>query len=239
MGSHLELAVTGACLVVVLLRDDDVYVMNLGDSRAIVAQRWDDEDCLIGSMWVEDIGVGLETETRIPGYSAIGLEALQLSTDHSTSIEEEVQRIRREHLDDDQCVVNDRVKGRLTVTRAFGAGYLKQSLIEELLSRAAKKAGKLIVWSSSSKPDAPRTTPSKPSSESAIRKWWRSLALALLAAALAITVAALQQTTEHADTKERPLLRFGLGTRGRQGAAAAVAHLFGCSAGSFSSLALS
>lgn len=127
MGSHPELAVTGACLLVVLLRDDDVYVMNLGDSRAIVAQRRDDEDCLIGSIPVEDIGVGLETETRIPGYSAIGLEALQLSTDHSTSVEEEVQRIRREHPDDDQCVVNDRVKGRLTVTRAFGAGYLKQA----------------------------------------------------------------------------------------------------------------
>jgi serine/threonine protein phosphatase PrpC len=88
MGSHPELAVTGACLLVVLLRDDDVYVMNLGDSRAIVAQRRDDEDCLIGSIPVEDIGVGLETETRIPGYSAIGLEALQLSTDHSTSVEE-------------------------------------------------------------------------------------------------------------------------------------------------------
>ncbi|AQK73711.1 putative protein phosphatase 2C 26 [Zea mays] len=127
MGSHPELAVTGACLLVVLLRDDDVYVMNLGDSRAIVAQRRDDEDCLIGSIPVEDIGVGLEIETRIPGYSAIGLEALQLSTDHSTSVEEEVQRIRREHPDDDQCVVNDRVKGRLTVTRAFGAGYLKQA----------------------------------------------------------------------------------------------------------------
>ena len=79
---------TGACLLVVLLRDDDVYVMNLGDSRAIVAQRRDDEDCLIGSMRVEDIGVGLETETRIPGYSTIGLEALQLLTNHSTSIEE-------------------------------------------------------------------------------------------------------------------------------------------------------
>lgn len=127
MGSHPELAVTGACLLVVLLRDDDVYVMNLGDSRAIVAQRRDDEDCLIGSIPAEDIGVGLEIETRIPGYSAIGLEALQLSTDHSTSVEEEVQRIRREHPDDDQCVVNDRVKGRLTVTRAFGAGYLKQA----------------------------------------------------------------------------------------------------------------
>ena len=39
---------------------------------------------------------------------------------------QEVQRIRREHPDDDQCIVNDRVKGRLKVTRAFGAGYLKQ-----------------------------------------------------------------------------------------------------------------
>ncbi|CAD6242908.1 unnamed protein product [Miscanthus lutarioriparius] len=111
--------------------DDDVYVMNLGDSRSIVAQRRDDDDCLIGSMRVEGIGVGLETESRIPGYSAIGLEALQLSTDHSTSIEEEVQRIRREHPDDDQCIVNDRVKGRLKVTRAFGAGYLKQAKLND------------------------------------------------------------------------------------------------------------
>lgn len=89
MGTHPELAVTGACLLVALLRDDDVYVMNLGDSRAIVAQRRDDDDdCVLGTMRVEDIGVGLEAETRIHGYSAIGLEALQLSTDHSTSIEE-------------------------------------------------------------------------------------------------------------------------------------------------------
>jgi hypothetical protein len=85
----------------------------------------------------------------------------------------------------------------------FPEGDPAQSLIEELLSRAAKKAGKLIVWSSSSKPDAPRTTPSKPSSESAIRKWWRSLTPALLAAALAITVAALRPTMEHADAKGR------------------------------------
>jgi hypothetical protein len=39
---------------------------------------------------------------------------------------QEVQRIKLEHPDDDQCIVNDRVKGRLKVTRAFGAGYLKQ-----------------------------------------------------------------------------------------------------------------
>ncbi|CAN6280345.1 unnamed protein product [Urochloa humidicola] len=132
MGTHPELAVTGACLLVALLRDDDVYVMNLGDSRAIVAQRRDDDDdCMLGTMRVEDIGVGLENETMIHGYSAVGLEALQLSTDHSTSIEEEVQRIKREHPDDDQCIVNDRVKGRLKVTRAFGAGYLKQAKLND------------------------------------------------------------------------------------------------------------
>ncbi|KAM0924278.1 hypothetical protein ACQ4PT_004921 [Festuca glaucescens] len=120
MGSHPELAVTGACLLVALVRDDDVYVMNLGDSRAIVAQRADDGyGCAIGAMRMDDIGVGLEIEAR--------LEALQLSVDHSTSIQEEVQRIKLEHPDDDHCIVNDRVKGRLKVTRAFGAGYLKQA----------------------------------------------------------------------------------------------------------------
>ncbi|GJN21902.1 hypothetical protein PR202_gb09425 [Eleusine coracana subsp. coracana] len=132
--SHPELAVTGACLLVAVLRDDDVYVMNLGDSRAVLAQRRDDEDdCILGTMRVVDIGVGLETETRPPGYAyaMMGLEALQLSTDHSTSIEEEVQRIKREHPDDHQCIVNDRVKGRLKVTRAFGAGYLKQAKLND------------------------------------------------------------------------------------------------------------
>lgn len=39
---------------------------------------------------------------------------------------QEVRRIKNEHPDDKQCIVNDRVKGRLKVTRAFGAGFLKQ-----------------------------------------------------------------------------------------------------------------
>ncbi|KAF8101707.1 hypothetical protein N665_0201s0031 [Sinapis alba] len=54
------------------------------------------------------------------------LVALQLNTDHSTSIEDEVTRIKNEHPDDMHCIVNDRVKGRLKVTIAFGAGFLKQ-----------------------------------------------------------------------------------------------------------------
>lgn len=41
---------------------------------------------------------------------------------------QEVLRIKSEHPDDKQCIANDRVKGRLKVTRAFGAGFLKQVL---------------------------------------------------------------------------------------------------------------
>ncbi|CAA0829798.1 Probable protein phosphatase 2C 4 [Striga hermonthica] len=54
------------------------------------------------------------------------LSARQLTMDHSTSVKEEVRRIRNEHVDDPFAVFNDRVKGSLKVTRAFGAGYLKQ-----------------------------------------------------------------------------------------------------------------
>lgn len=39
---------------------------------------------------------------------------------------QEARRIKSEHLDDPACIVNDRVKGSLKVTRAFGAGYLKE-----------------------------------------------------------------------------------------------------------------
>ncbi|KAJ0989968.1 hypothetical protein J5N97_008324 [Dioscorea zingiberensis] len=105
MASNPELALTGSCLLAVLVRDDDVYVMNLGDSRAIVAQRNALDEC---------------------GAPSTELAALQLSMDHSTSIQQEVLRIKEEHPDDDQCIVNQRVKGRLKVTRAFGAGFLKQ-----------------------------------------------------------------------------------------------------------------
>ncbi|KAM7493972.1 hypothetical protein LguiB_028581 [Lonicera macranthoides] len=154
-----ELALMGSCLLVVLMRDEDVYVMNVGDSRAIVAQ-------------YESQEVGCSTKSKGPGASGLDgivedstnagerlkmvenevnpgvkLTALQLSTDHSTSIKEalsrlvfqlnyisgEVRRIKDEHPDDKHCIVNDRVKGRLKVTRAFGAGFLKQPKLNDAL----------------------------------------------------------------------------------------------------------
>lgn len=77
MDCNPELAVMGSCLLVVLMRDDDVYVMNLGDSRAIVAQYREKEG--------QESCVG---EIEVPEREAMELVALQLSTDHSTSIEE-------------------------------------------------------------------------------------------------------------------------------------------------------
>ncbi|XP_048140887.1 protein phosphatase 2C 29 isoform X2 [Rhodamnia argentea] len=143
LDTNPELALMGSCLLVVLMRDEDVYVMNVGDSRAIVAQSEAEE---VGSSI--DYGAQGGKEPSMEGIveesldmqrkkkvekegpaQSMRLTALQLSTDHSTSIEEEIIRIRNEHPDDNQCIVNDRLKGRLKVTRAFGAGFLKQRVL--------------------------------------------------------------------------------------------------------------
>ncbi|KAF2620154.1 hypothetical protein F2Q68_00038459 [Brassica cretica] len=90
-----ELALMGSCVLVMLMKGEDVYVMNVGDSRAVLGQRLE----------------RINEETMIKGCEGDpGLSASQLTVDHSTNVEEP-------------------------------EGDPAQHLVQELLFRAAKKAG--------------------------------------------------------------------------------------------------
>lgn len=126
-----ELALMGSCVLVMLMKGEDVYLMNVGDSRAVLAQ---EAELDLGPRKMhqdlkrinEEILSNHNTFGGVGCGGLINSISLQLTTDHSTHVEEEVQRIRNDHPDDASAIINDRVKGYLKVTRAFGVGFLKQ-----------------------------------------------------------------------------------------------------------------
>ncbi|MCD7472700.1 hypothetical protein HAX54_014028 [Datura stramonium] len=122
-----ELALMGSCVLVMLLKDQDVYLLNVGDSRAVLAQNPESDLSVSKFKRINEQSVNsIDALYRAESDRKHNLIASQLTMDHSTSIKEEVVRIRSEHPDDAFAIKNDRVKGSLKVTRAFGAGYLKQ-----------------------------------------------------------------------------------------------------------------
>lgn len=104
MEERPDLVSVGSCVLVVLLHGNDLYTLNLGDSRAVLA--------------TYDEGNGLSGNKM--------LKAMQLTESHTVENEVERTRLLSEHPDDPMPIVAGKVKGKLKVTRAFGVGYLKK-----------------------------------------------------------------------------------------------------------------
>ena len=104
MEDRPDLVSVGSCVLVMLLHGKDLYTLNLGDSRAVLAT-YDEGN---------DMG---QSES---------LKAIQLTDSHTVDNEVERTRLLDEHPDDSMPVVAGKVKGKLKVTRAFGVGYLKK-----------------------------------------------------------------------------------------------------------------
>lgn len=100
MDDRPDLVSVGSCVLVVLLHGTDLCILNLGDSRAVLAS--------------------------MPYVQNGALKATQLTETHSLENPLEYQRLLADHPDDSSVVRGNKIKGKLKVTRAFGVGYLKQ-----------------------------------------------------------------------------------------------------------------
>ncbi|KAK6943660.1 PPM-type phosphatase-like domain [Dillenia turbinata] len=126
-----ELSLMGSCVLVMLMKGEHVYLMNVGDSRAVLARKAE-PDFRLGKARQDLERINEETSHDLEAFDSTEFDGLynltsqQLTMDHSTNVADEVRRIRNEHPDDTSAVINDRVKGSLKITRAFGAGFLKQ-----------------------------------------------------------------------------------------------------------------
>ncbi|KAK7292278.1 hypothetical protein RIF29_08056 [Crotalaria pallida] len=111
MEERPDLVSIGCCVLLVLLHGNDLYTLNLGDSRAVLAT------CSTG---------GRKNESG-------RLKAIQLTDSHTVDNETERARVLANHPDDPKAIVAGKVKGKLKVTRAFGVGYLKKKILNDAL----------------------------------------------------------------------------------------------------------
>lgn len=107
MDDRPDLVSVGSCVLTVLLHGKDLYILNLGDSRAVLAT-CDDSD-------------------------SGPLKAIQLTEIHTVDNELEYKKLMDDHPDDPSPVFGGRVKGKLKLTRAFGVGYLKERKLNDAL----------------------------------------------------------------------------------------------------------
>ncbi|TKY54146.1 phosphatase 2C 40 [Spatholobus suberectus] len=111
MEERPDLVSIGSCVLLVLLHGNDLYTLNLGDSRAVLAT------CSTGER--------MNKSER--------LKAIQLTDNHTVENEVERTRLLADHPDDPKIIIAGKVKGKLKVTRAFGVGYLKKKNLNDAL----------------------------------------------------------------------------------------------------------
>lgn len=111
MEERPDLVSIGSCVLVALLLGKDLYVLNVGDSRAVLAT----------------YGEGSQV------HDDKSLQALQLSDSHNVDNEEERNQLLSNHPDDQAVISCGKIKGKLKVTRALGVGYLKKKHMNDAL----------------------------------------------------------------------------------------------------------
>ncbi|GAA0157488.1 protein phosphatase [Lithospermum erythrorhizon] len=111
MEDRPDLVSVGSCILIVLLHGKNLYVVNVGDSRAVLA--------------------------TCPQFSDFNnsyvLQAVQLTDSHTVDNEIERAQLLHDHPDDPATIVGGKVKGKLKVTRALGVGYLKMKHMNDAL----------------------------------------------------------------------------------------------------------
>ncbi|KAF2538286.1 hypothetical protein F2Q68_00023549 [Brassica cretica] len=87
-----ELALMGSCVLVTLMKGEDVYVMNVGDSRAVLARK---PNVVVGSRRQKELERIKEVREMFMNGSIMrnSLVPLQLNKEHSTRIEEVTYRL--------------------------------------------------------------------------------------------------------------------------------------------------
>ncbi|KAL0323464.1 UNVERIFIED_CONTAM: putative protein phosphatase 2C 40 [Sesamum angustifolium] len=144
MEERPDLVSIGSCVLLVLLHGNYLYLLNIGDSRAVLAT-YDDDD---GNMKEGD-----------------GLRAVQLTESHTVDNDLERIRLLNDHPDDPSTIVGWRVKGKLkknercfdgnsssgpnnevvTLVHSYilrhPSGDPAKYLVEQLVGRAADSAG--------------------------------------------------------------------------------------------------
>jgi Protein phosphatase 2C len=85
-----ELALMGSCVLVMLMKGEDLYLMNVGDSRAVLAQKAEPDLSGVLVKANDDLeGFKTEMMRQLEAHerdNLSGLVAVQMTIDHSTGV---------------------------------------------------------------------------------------------------------------------------------------------------------